>query len=403
MNFQSDICIIGNGLIGKAAALGLAQTGTKVILVDAQPAVALPAFHQHVSNTGWDLRVYALNPAARQLLSDIKVWDALDATRITPVESMIVAGESGDRSGRLDFDAYGARVDALAWIVEDRHLNAALDTALKFSTNVQCIQQTALTLAIEENAAVVSLGDGSAVHTELVIGADGANSWVRMQAGIGVDYRSYREQAIVANFSCERPHRGAAYQWFTDHEGIIALLPLAGDQVSLVWSAPNALAETLLSESAEALAARISDVCKNTLGTLQPLGAGDVKILPLALWRPHTITAPRVALIGDAAHVIHPLAGQGMNLGFADVVALLKALNQRGQYRSRGDARVLSNYARHRREDIFLMQLATDGLQRLFASEFEPVRIVRNFGLNLVNNLPALKRRLITHAMGRRF
>jgi 2-polyprenyl-6-methoxyphenol hydroxylase-like FAD-dependent oxidoreductase len=144
----------------------------------------------------------------------------------------------------------------------------------------------------------------------------------------------------------------------------------------------------------------VSTVAGAALGRLQPLQPEVVKAFPLSLIRPHAITAPRVALVGDAAHVIHPLAGHGMNLGFADVAGLLKAVTERGPHDC-GDASVLGRYARMRKEDIFLMQLATDGLERLFATDFEPVRVIRNIGLNLLDKLPVIKRRLMSHALGK--
>jgi 2-octaprenylphenol hydroxylase len=233
------------------------------------------------------------------------------------------------------------------------------------------------------------------------VGADGGQSWVRGQCDIGIDYRSYHQRAVVTNFSCEKPHHGAAFQWFTGAEGIVALLPLPGERVSLVWSAPDALADTIMNETMGELAVRLAVYADDKLGTLRPLQPETVKDLPLALIRPHTIVAPRVALVGDAAHVVHPLAGHGMNLGFADVADLLSAVAAREEHRSIGDERVLARYARARKEDILLMQLATDGLARLFATNLEPVRIARNLGLNLLNKLPMLKRRLMSHAMGK--
>src|SRR5690606_6084053 len=173
--------------------------------------------------------------------------------------------------------------------------------------------------------------------------------------------------------------------------------------VSLVWSAPDAMADQLLKGSLSEIAQRLAVYAGEPLGQLTPLQPEVVKSFPLALIRPHAITAPRIALIGDAAHVVHPLAGHGMNLGFADVEALVRSVAGRGEHRDCGDARVLSRYARARKEDILLMQMATDGLARLFATDLEPVRVVRNFGLNLVNRLPVLKRRLIGHAVGKSF
>ena len=396
---HSDVCIVGNGAIAKTAALGLAQAGHSVTVL--VPTAPPPTAAQPVAGEqGWDVRVYALNHTAHTLLSTLKVWGALEATRIAPVDTMVVNGD-GAQAGDLAFDAFGAHVGALAWIVEDRNLNQALDAALNFAPNVQVVSGRATSLECSSEGACVQLEGARTIHSELLVGADGGQSWVRGQCDIGIDYRSYRQRAIVANFSCERAHHGAAFQWFTGAEGIVAMLPLPGNRVSLVWSAPDALADTIMSETLSELAVRLAVLCEQKLGALRPLRPEAVKDIPLALIRPHAIVAPRVALIGDAAHVVHPLAGHGMNLGFADITDLLAALAAREEQRSIGDERVLARYARLRKEDILLMQLATDGLARLFAANLEPVRIVRNLGLNLLDKLPMLKRRLMAHAMGK--
>ncbi|MBV8664855.1 MAG: FAD-dependent monooxygenase [Burkholderiaceae bacterium] len=397
MHLQSDICIIGNGAVGKAAALGFAQAGLGVTLVGhAAPAAAV---------ADWDLRVYALNHVAHALLSSLRVWDALDAARVAPVDAMQVYGDgaqaAGSHAGQLGFDAYGARVGALAWIVEDSNLNQALDAALKFAAKVRCVQASATAIETAGAAAQVALDNGDTIGAELLVGADGGQSWVRGQCEIGIDYRSYGQRAVVANFECAHPHRGVAHQWFAGEQGIVALLPLPGQRVSLVWSAPENLAEALLHETPQQLAQRLAVWAAPVLGDLRPLPPPERKAFPLALIRPHAIVAPRVALVGDAAHVIHPLAGHGMNLGFADVAALLTQVAGRGPQVDCGDARVLRRYARARKEDILAMQMTTDGLARLFGSEFEPVRKMRNLGLNLLDRIPALKRRLISHALGR--
>ena len=395
---QTEICIVGNGAIAKTAALGFAQAGHSVTVL-VPPAGAAPAAPA-AGDQPWDARVYALNHTAHTLLSSLKVWGALDASRVAPVDTMVVGGD-GAQPGGLAFDAFGAHVGALAWIVEDRNLNQALDAALKFAPKVQIVSGRAASLSADDHGATVALEDGTSIRAALVVGADGGQSWVRGQCDIGIDYRSYHQRAIVTNFSCEKPHHGAAFQWFTGTEGIVALLPLPGERVSLVWSAPDGLADTIMSESLGELAVRLSVLADDKLGTLRPLQPEVVKDLPLALIRPHTIVAPRVALVGDAAHVVHPLAGHGMNLGFADVADLLTAVASREDQRSIGDERVLARYARSRKEDILLMQLATDGLARLFATNLEPVRIARNLGLNLLDKLPMLKRRLMSHAMGK--
>lgn len=394
MNPASDICVIGNGIIGKVAALGLAQAGSSVTLLTP------PAAQSKAAPAGWDVRVYALNQVAHALLSSLRVWDALDASRIAPVDAMVVNGDGPEAAGRLAFDAYSARAGLLAWIVEDSNLNAALDAALRFAPNLKVISARAVRLEQDEKRATVHLDNGATVPAALVVGADGGQSWVRAQCDVGIDYRPYGQRAVVANFSTELPHHGAAHQWFTSTEGIVALLPLPGNQVSLVWSAPDALADKLMQEPLSRLAERLSALPRQPFGKLAPLEPENVRDIPLALIRPHAIVSQRVALVGDAAHVIHPLAGHGMNLGFADVASLLQVLAERGAERDCGDARLLRRYARERKEDILLMQVATDGLERLFSTEFEPLRIARNMGLNLLDQLPVLKRRLMSHAMG---
>lgn len=394
---QSDVCIVGNGAIAKTTALGFAQAGLSVTLLC--PPVVAPAADAPPP-ASWDVRVYALNHTAFGLLSSLKVWGALDAERVAPVDAMVVKGD-GAQPGALGFDSYGARVGTLAWILEGRNLDQALDAALKFAQNVTIVRGRAVRLDSGADVVTVHLEGGDTIAAALVVGADGSQSWVRGQCDIGFSYRAYGQRGVVANFACEKPHLGAAYQWFTGAEGIVALLPLPGNRVSLVWSAPDALADTLCAESASQLAARVSEFCIDTLGELTPLQPERVAAFPLALLRPHSIVAPRVALVGDAAHAVHPLSGHGMNLGFGDVAQLIETVTRREAQRGIGDERVLARYARARKEDILLMQLTTDSLVRLFRTDLEPVRVLRNLGMSLLDKLPGLKRRMISHALGR--
>jgi len=386
---QCQIAVIGNGAVGKAAALGLAQAGFEVILVAASntPVAVSPE---------WDARVFALNHTARNLLSKLKVWDALNLQRIAPVEAMHVMDEDG---ASLVLDAYSANQTEMAWIVEDQNLNQALDAALRFAPRLQIV--SGKSESITPDFSELTLDNKTVLQAQLWIGADGAQSWLRNQAGIGLDYRAYGQRGVVCNFSCATPHHGVARQWFVGEQGIIALLPLPDQQVSLVWSAPQALSETLMSESTEQIAARLARYCGAALGELTPLPPQRAQAFPLQFIGPHSMTAPRLALVGDAAHVVHPLAGHGMNLGFGDVSALLDAITQREAWRACGDQRVLQRYARARKEDVLLMQLTTDGLSRLFGAQFGPIKTARNAGMTLVNKFPFLKKQLILQAMGK--
>lgn len=397
MTLRADVCVIGSGAVGKACALALAQSGLQVALL--APAAAEPATDWPAH---WDMRVYALNHVTQGLLSSLKVWQAMDAARIAPVDAMAVQGDAGERAGKLSFDAYGARVGALAWIVEEANLAQALENALRFAQGVHRVSGSAVALVRDADEAQVVTEAGEVIRCALVVGADGAHSWVRTQADIGLDYRSYEQRAVVANFACEHAHHGIASQWFLGADGVVALLPLPGQQVSLVWSAPESLATTLLREPAARLAQRLEALPGMTLGALSMLPPASPRAFPLRLISARSTIGHRVALIGDAAHVVHPLAGQGMNLGFADVEALVSAVTAAPAGSTDiGDLRALNRYARARREQVLLMQVATDGLHRLFETDLPPLRALRNAGMDLVNKLPFLKRRLVAQALGR--
>ncbi len=386
-----DVAIVGSGVVGLATALGFSRLGLTVALIGPRRS---PPSRAASPDAPFDARIYALAPGSRALLERFGVWARIEAGRICPVERMRVFGDSGDE---LTFDAYAAAVERLATIVEESELLHVLDAACDYQPSITRVERTYRTHGVTTDGVMLEFNDGGQCAAALLVGADGANSAVRAAAGINAEVTPYFQTALVANFACERPHLNTAWQWFTD-EGVVALLPLPAARVSLVWSAPHHLAEVLQTQPIDAFAARVSERTQSALGSLTPIGA--VHAFALRLVSVRRLIAPRVALVGDAAHVVHPLAGQGLNLGLQDVEALLRAVEMREAFRSVGESVVLRRYERARAEAIALMRLTTDGLARLFVIDDPLVRRIRNTGFALVNRLKPLKSRLIRQALG---
>ncbi|TCK41778.1 2-octaprenyl-3-methyl-6-methoxy-1,4-benzoquinol hydroxylase [Paraburkholderia sp. BL8N3] len=379
--------VVGGGLVGKTAALALTQSGLRTALV-ASTAAPLPP------GAAFDSRIYALSSSSQALLERLRVWQALDRSRLGPVFDMRVFG---DARAELHFSAFQASVPQLAWIVESSLIEQSLDTALRFQPNLTWFDSRAQGMTVDAAAAQVTLANGETLEADLVIGADGAHSWVRAQMGAKATRRDYRQTGVVANFKAEKPHGETAYQWFRDTE-IIALLPLPDDHVSLVWSARTDHADALMKLDPAQLSAEVEKATENTLGKLDCVTPAQG--FPLALQTVDRLIAPRVALVGDAAHLIHPLAGQGMNLGLRDVAALAEVIANKEAFRDLGDPVLLRRYERARREDIQKLMAATDGLQRLFSVPGTLARTVRNAGMALVGAQPLIKRWLVSAALG---
>ena len=317
-----------------------------------------------------------------------------EAWRVARVETMSIYGDQPP--ARLEFSAYESGLRELAWIVENSWLQNALWSALRSSGRAElfCPARCAA-LAWNKEAARLTLADGRTLIAQLVVGADGAESWVRECAGLSSTSHDYSQTGVVANFACERPHRGAALQWFRA-DGVLALLPLPGNCVSMVWSAPDQRARELLSAPPDTLAREVEAASGLALGKLEVTTAAAG--FPLRRQRVARLIGRRTALIGDAAHNVHPLAGQGVNLGFRDARELAAVVEARGPQSDCGDHHLLRRYERARREDIAALELMTDGLEKLFASRAVWLAGLRNFGLSLVDSQLPLKNLLIRHA-----
>ena len=419
-----DVVIIGGGLVGASLAAALKQSGLSLALVESQSSLMrnnAPASNAHFphppsTSSGqvklppegegaieslrelqfneWDSRIYAISPGSRSFLEESGAWPLLDAGRIAPVEAMRVFG---DTAAELEFSAYQMGVAELACILEGRALQYALWQVLQQQENLTLFHPAqCAALKFADEAATLTLEDGRTLNANLIVGADGRDSWVRKQAGISAAPVDYQQHGVVANFSTDKPHRGIAYQWFQP-DGILALLPLPGDRVSMVWSVNPEKSAELLVLTREALCMKVATAAKHTLGEMQlitPPAAFPLRMLVLP-----QISAPRVALIGDAAHNMHPLAGQGVNTGFRDARQLAQILAGRGAQNDCGDAQLLRRYERKRKEDIYTMQATTYGLKHLFNNDVPLLRSVRNLGLNATNHIIPLKKMLMQHAL----
>ena len=385
---EADIVIVGGGLVGASLAAALKAAPFRLVVLESTAA-------EPPDPSAWDSRMYAISAASKAFLESIGAWQKMDASRLTPVERMHV---TGDRGRSLDFSAYDSGLDALAWIVESGTMAGAIWSVLEHQHNATLLRPAKPTaLTVTDRAATLALDDGRSVQARLVVGADGAQSFVREEAGIAVDVKSYEQSGVVANFRCEKPHRGIAYQWFRD-DGILAWLPLPGERMSMVWSTPEPHVAELLALSAADLCAQVAAAGGHTLGDLELITAPVA--FPLALRQAQHMVVPRIALVGDAAHTVHPLAGHGVNLGFGDAAGLAAVLRAARAGADPGERLLLRRFERAGAEELMLMRATTDGLARLFGARSHAAGWLRNTGLALVDRLPFMKNMLANHATG---
>ncbi len=386
-----SILVCGGGLAGMATALGLKKAGFEVsVLAPAYQPMALAEQQYHP-------RVYALSAASQQFLERLGAWGLMRSERITPVNGMELYG---DGDGFVQLDAWQNAQTTLTWIVESGELERALYQALQVFS-VPWHQD----LFADLTANGVLTQSGQTLPADLVIGADGARSLVRSKAHIEHHSTPYHHDGVVAHLNIELPHQNMAYQWFTG-DSVLALLPLPdtneGPQVSMVWSTQAQQAQDFMALDESAQQQHI----QRLLGALTQHRLGKLRLrskpfaFPLTLERSAMI-APRVALVGDAAHRVHPLAGQGLNLGLGDIEELIRVLQDKPSYQSVGEQRVLERYRRARLEPVLAMRLVTHGLHQLFATQVAPIALARNVGMKLVDKLPFIKRHLIAGAAGK--
>lgn len=381
-----DVVIIGGGLVGASLAAALKSSGLAIGLLESLPASG--------NSSGWDSRIYAISPGNAAFLAGCGAWQHLDMNRVQPVYSMRVLGDTG---AELEFSAYQIGAPELNFIVENRLLQQALWQELQQQDNLTLFSPArCASIAWHDDRAQLILEDGRELRAKLIVGADGRDSWVRQQAGISAAPSLYQQHGVVANFMAEKPHRGTAFQWFQT-DGILALLPLPQQMVSMVWSVSPEKSAALLALPDEELCAQVAAASHHTLGELKLVTAPAA--FPLRLLNLPHIIAPRLALVGDAAHNVHPLAGQGVNLGFRDARELAHVLLNRGAQADCGNAHLLRRYERARREDIVSMQFTTDTLKHLFNNNNPLLRRVRNLGLSLTNRFAPLKKILARHAL----
>ena len=397
-----DIAVIGGGIAGKACALGLAQLGYQTIHIAPGLDQSTPAPH----GTVWGQRIYAFSPSTQKLLDRLQIWDALDHSRMQVVQNMRIFGDRGEHHDQLHLSSFEAGTAQLAWIGESNLIEHTLDQASKFQNKLERLSDIATAIHTDESGATLSLKNAPAIHALFVVAADGANSPIRAAIGIEASEEGYGQNAVVANWICSNRHLETAYQWFLPEGDVLAMLPLPNKQVSMVWStSPENAAKLMIADQATwsetfskiangALFEKLGQLVLNSAPASFPLS----KIRAKRFIGPES--NPKVALVGDAAHVMHPLAGQGLNLGLRDVAVLLKVLNQRETFRIPSDPVLLRRYERQRQGDTSALLLVTDTLKKLFSGTNPVELFLRNFGLGMVNRSHFIKRQLIEHALG---
>jgi len=388
-----DVIIAGGGLVGLPLGIALARGGLRVAVADVAP----PA---RVLEPRFDGRVSALAYASVRMLAALGVWQHL--AHAQPIHEILVTDGAIGRAPSpfsLHFDSSEVGTGALGHIVENRHIRLALYEAVAATANLALIAPNAVrNVTVEAGSAVATLGDGQAIAAPLVIAADGRASPLREQAGIGKVGWSYPQTGIVATVEHEKPHNGVAYEHFLP-SGPFAILPLPGNRSSLVWTETKTKAPGLLALDEAGFNAELARRFGDHLGATK--ADGPRWSYPLSFHIARDFVRPRFALAGDAAHGIHPIAGQGLNLGLKDAAALAEVLLDAARLgQDIGALDVLKRYERWRRFDSFTLAASTDALNRLFSNDIAPIRAIRDLGLGIVDSIGPARRFFMRHAGG---
>lgn len=393
---HADLIIVGAGMVGSSLALALKDSGLNILLVDGSPLSVTPFSPEHA----FEPRVSALSLASQRILERVGAWPGIVQRRASPYGDMHVWDGSG--TAKIDFSASSVHADVLGHIVENRIVQDALLEQLHKSSIDLLAHSKVEQLRRSGDGWLLQLENGSKVRSRLIIAADGANSAVRRLAGCATREWDYLHHAIVTSVRCEKPHQETAWQRFTD-DGPLALLPLKHSDgknwCSIVWSVPEEHAQQIMALDDTQFCQALGQACEQRLGTIEH--ADQRYSIPLRQRHAKRYVAPGLALIGDAAHSIHPLAGQGVNLGFLDAAVLAEELLhaiQRGE--DIASERVLSRFERRRMPHNLAMMAAMEGFQHLFQADALALRWLRNSGLKMVDNLSEAKAVFIRQALG---
>ena len=389
-----DILISGGGMVGLPLGLALAQGGLKVVILDTAPPAKLLEPH-------FDGRVSALAYASVRMLTALGVWDGL-APDAQPIHEILVTdGQTGKPASpfSLHFDSQEVGADALGHIAENRHIRAALYQCAGACANLEIKAPAAVkSLTMTAGSAVARLADGGEISASLVVAADGRESPLRSQMGVQIIGWSYPQTGIVATVAHDKPHNGVAYEHFLP-SGPFAILPMTGNRSSLVWTEAKTKAPALLALDEAGFNDELARRFGSHLGKTK--SAGPRWSYPLSFHLARDFVRPRFALAGDCAHGIHPIAGQGLNLGLKDAAALAEVLLDAARLgRDIGALDTLKRYERWRRFDSFALAASTDALNRLFSNDIAPLRHLRDLGMGIVDSIGPARRFFMRHAGG---